>query len=151
MVRGQIYTSQVDKALALSGFNLKEFVPTAWELIPYSFLVDYFSNIGEILEASVVNLSNLAYYGRTIRSRRKQAFYGVPDFDKNNTYWEFEQDLVTVTGSVGKLIATYSKVSRDIPILGIPSLQIELPKFGTKWLNLAALAASHNRSVPYYR
>ena len=151
MVRGQIYTSQVDKALALSGFNLKEFVPTAWELIPYSFLVDYFSNVGEILEASVVNLSNLAYYGRTIRSRRKQAFYGVPDFDKNNTYWEFEQDLVTVTGSVGKLIATYSKVSRDIPSLGIPSLQIELPKFGTKWLNLAALAASHNRSVPYYR
>lgn len=31
------------------GLNLKQFIPTAWELLPWSFLADYFSNIGNVL------------------------------------------------------------------------------------------------------
>jgi hypothetical protein len=39
--------------MALFGFDWSELVPAAWELIPWSFLVDYFTNIGDAIEANV--------------------------------------------------------------------------------------------------
>lgn len=37
-------------ASSLFGFRPESFVPTVWELTPWSFLIDYFANIGEVLE-----------------------------------------------------------------------------------------------------
>jgi len=34
--------STLDRVVSMSGFDLASFVPTVWELIPYSFLIDYF-------------------------------------------------------------------------------------------------------------
>lgn len=41
------------------GISLNEFVPTVWELIPYSFVVDYFTNIGDILNFESTDWSRL--------------------------------------------------------------------------------------------
>lgn len=39
------------------GLAIQEFVPTVWELIPYSFVVDYFTNVGDIVNfAYALNL-----------------------------------------------------------------------------------------------
>lgn len=38
-----------------AGIRLDEFFPTLWELIPYSFLVDYFTNIGAMIDAASLN------------------------------------------------------------------------------------------------
>jgi hypothetical protein len=53
-----------------SSFGLwpEEIIPTGWELLPYSFLIDYFINIGEILNTSVAyNRLAYAYVGHTQR------------------------------------------------------------------------------------
>ena len=36
---------------ATLGFDPANIVPTVWELVPWSFLIDYFTNVGEVLNA----------------------------------------------------------------------------------------------------
>lgn len=54
---------------ALFGFTPSEFVPTAWELLPWSFLIDYFTNIGDILTSVVTDTSNIVYINRSLIQR----------------------------------------------------------------------------------
>lgn len=48
--------------------TLLDVIPTVWELIPYSFLIDYFVNVGEILNASTFVKSDLAWACEVTRS-----------------------------------------------------------------------------------
>lgn len=50
---------------ALFGMSWRDFVPTIWELIPYSFLVDYFTNIGTMITAMSYVNTGLIYSGMT--------------------------------------------------------------------------------------
>lgn len=67
-VVAQAATTFADKA-ARWGFTPSQFVPTAWELLPWSFLVDYFATIGDYLDASFTNTSDLKWTCRTIRRK----------------------------------------------------------------------------------
>jgi hypothetical protein len=46
---------------SLFGFTPSEFLPTAWELLPWSFLADYFTNIGDMITAAVTDTSKVTY------------------------------------------------------------------------------------------
>jgi hypothetical protein len=54
------------KDATLFGFSPLEFVPAAWELLPWSFLVDYFTNIGDILDASVTSTRDITYVDKAV-------------------------------------------------------------------------------------
>jgi hypothetical protein len=58
----------VDEVRRLTGFSLLEFIPTAWELIPYSFVADYFANIGTILNSIPGLASDWVYVSKSARS-----------------------------------------------------------------------------------
>lgn len=61
-VRSDVEHPLKDRAIPVLGIRLEEFVPTLWELIPYSFLVDYVTNVGDLLGAKSVALADLAWY-----------------------------------------------------------------------------------------
>jgi len=61
-------TTFADQA-ARWGFTPSQFIPTAWELLPWSFLVDYFASIGDFLDASFTNTADLKWTCRTIRRK----------------------------------------------------------------------------------
>jgi hypothetical protein len=67
-VVAQAATTFADKA-ARWGFTPSQFVPTAWELLPWSFLVDYFASIGDFLDASFTNTASLKWTCKTIRRK----------------------------------------------------------------------------------
>lgn len=52
--------------MRLFGFQPEEFIPTAWELLPWSFLADYFTNIGDLLSCLVTNTRNVAWVNRSV-------------------------------------------------------------------------------------
>lgn len=49
------------------GLDLSQFAPTAWELMPYSFLIDYFTNIGNIINAWSFQSSQLYWVTKTVK------------------------------------------------------------------------------------
>jgi len=125
------------------GFDPRSFVPTAWELIPYSFLVDYFTNIGNVINAWSFQTSQLIWCSRTTVKRCSSRF-----FTRLNKGYENTQigncKGYSVTISDGDLTLESFDIRRKADaysdMLSPPSIRFRLPDMGMKWLNIAALA-----------
>jgi hypothetical protein len=119
------------------GFSPWEFVPTVWELIPYSFLVDYFTNIGDIVSSWSYRF--LGYRWASELSYREISFHTAGELVRNIIVPPDPKS--TWGGSAGhaerKIIAF---IRTPNLVLEIPSLELQCPGFGSKWTNLAALA-----------
>jgi hypothetical protein len=119
------------------GFDRLSWAPTLYELIPYSFLIDYFSNVGDVIRGwSNIGL-RLAWCNRTVRKTAER------------TSWS--EDLHPHVGNVtsvafapAKFVCSKVSVSRAI-YSGtlVPDFAYEIPSLGSlKWLNIAALVAN---------
>lgn len=124
------------------GLDFASFVPTAWNLIPYSFVVDYFLNVGDLLQA----LSNLTVKVLWLEKGTKQVTRqsGLPisvTASKNTN---------TVSSSVEMDNAPFYyqkvRVSREAVGLPIPALQLSGLHSRTRFINLAALVSSGRRT-----
>lgn len=108
------------------GLPPTQFIPTLWNIIPYSFVADYFTNIGKVLDAYSVPSSSIAWVSRTCRRMTTSASSGTP-----SPSWK---------GNCGQVVVTTKDVVRSAPPnLGLPSFDWD-PKFGLKrTLNVVAL------------
>lgn len=122
------------------GFSPWEFVPTLWELIPYSFLVDYFTNIGDIISSWSYRFMGPDWVARGGRSAvtsitTSEEFYYFADYYNaaDYTHW--------MSGNPGSSRVTKSAIQRgSVGSVPLPSLQLEVPGMtSVKWINLAAL------------
>lgn len=125
------------------GFMPSDFFPTVWELIPWSFVADYFTNIGDMIQNASFGTSNLAWICRTER-RLTSAITHSPKLVMNSPL-TFDDLGVGLLPGNGRF--TRKEVVRDIYTgTFVPDFQFEIPGLGTKWINLGALAASSRRS-----
>jgi hypothetical protein len=118
------------------GFRLRDHVATAYNLIPYSFILDYFVNVNDIIDCLSFAQADVAWHSRSARTEgytelvccpaRPQTVFGSPcvgySFNPCSSIWK------DVT------------FSRDGGSLGLPSLVVKLPSFG-QGVNIAALAS----------
>jgi hypothetical protein len=131
------------------GFSVEDWAPSIWELIPYSFLVDYFTNIGDIIEASCNTTDGPLWIEEVdiTHSFDRRKFQPLSDLPKAN----FGSRFVSLSGAE---IDTQSElrtvVRKGFDMAKIrPTLTFSLP-FSTQWLNIAALAAGARPPKPFY-
>lgn len=131
---------------ATLGLLPERFIPTVWELIPYSFVVDYFVNIGDIIESYAFRRSSIIWGTRTIRTKA-QRFYSVPSFSFLPTppnYYPNVRHLIQMGATGGDATLTVGHVDR-VPISQdylMPDLEFHLPISSKPWVNLGALLTS---------
>ncbi len=117
------------------GINFANFVPTLWELVPYSFVVDYFTNLGNVI-TGISNLTADVWWVMRwdIETDTEEAhcFLG-PVADPVSVEWR--------KCSGGHLIYEKRTINRAKHLGSlIPAFRWELPGSSSKkWLNLAAL------------
>jgi hypothetical protein len=129
-----------------AGLNFRNFIPTAWELMPWSFLMDYFANIGDVLEQACVDTQNVAWCVKTsvqevqdhwtcaldsVRTTQQNTFATIPGPGSRVTAID--------PGVQSHLYAKRVSFSRTAAFPGVDTLRFEWPGFSTKWLNMAAL------------
>jgi hypothetical protein len=138
--KAQANTTTMDK-LKIFGLQPSEFIPTAWELLPWSFLVDYFTNIGDILENSVTDTSNLAWAAESTVSIRKRRVMMSPQLKDTQSLQG--PTFVSMTYSDPSTAFWQNRsVSRSVGTdLSIPPLRFELPGNPIQQLNIVALWA----------
>jgi len=124
------------------GVSWSEVAPTIWELIPYSFLIDYFTNVGDIINACAVNRAGIKWMAKgTLREATRKRAYLVPETFIYKTSTERTSSSSFRPGRPGS--STVRSISRTaVSELGIPTLEFTVPGMSTKWINIAALLSS---------
>lgn len=127
------------------GLDLNNFVPTIWELIPYSFLVDYFSNAGDVLSAWSLWDVDFAWANKTIVTISQRERFTKDLIGKTNDPTVLEHSLTPCTSRTER-----RSVNRGPIGSLVPSLRFEIPGVSSlKWLNLAALGRTHAHLLPF--
>jgi len=118
------------------GFTLGNFVPTVWELIPYSFVIDYFANIGTVLKAMTLPTPTMIFHNRSTKViatvERKIEKVSGP--------------LVSAyqPGSVTRTTVDFKREILSGNQIDVPPVDFSIPNV-SEWLNVLALASSARR------
>jgi hypothetical protein len=153
---GEVKIAPNNKAgyLERFGISTSEFLPTVWELIPYSFLVDYFTNIGDVIAAGTYPMSNFAWSGLTIKDEKQNVYrFSLNQAGTAANY--AGQGFHACGGGDWSTTGWRTTISRHTSIddvsLSLSNISFEIPGLGLKWLNMAALAGSRRVvSTTYY-
>lgn len=137
-------------SLQRTGFAGRDFLPTVWELLPYSFVIDYFVNIGNIIDAFSVTRSGVRWMVKTVR-RSKGVVKESPTPIKPADNTHYRRSFTTLSpGKGASIIRTH--VTRS-PYYGslVPPLDFKIPGLTTQWLNIAGLVHARDALKIFYR
>lgn len=127
------------------GFNAEEFFPTAWELLPWSFLIDYFSNIGDVIQSEVACKGTVAWVN--VSTVTSQTIEIGGSHSKTDTAGAFPTYVSSWGDGVASKLVRRA-VTRSVNVsLGDPYLAFRLPGSPYQWANMLALFTQCSKSL----
>jgi hypothetical protein len=132
----------------LCGFTLADFLPSAWEAMPWSFLVDYFTNVGDVIEAFSNNIGEIGWAAEVHIQESQEDFIAI--LDEAATKQVNGATFYAVSGQNTHAKSRRRTVERS-PGAGdlTQYLRFSLPG-GLQWLNIGALAVGARPPKPFY-
>jgi len=127
--------SSLPDASRIVGLRAHDLALAVYELTPWSFLIDYFTNIGDLISEASFHKALIRWVSKsTVRSRKYEAVATSSMVEQTLS------NVVSVSGSVAKFHSERSEVSR-IPAVAYPttSFSWQIPGMSKKWINIAAL------------
>jgi hypothetical protein len=121
------------------GLDVRSFVPTLWELIPYSWAVDYFTNIGDMIYGGSYGGCDVLWASRGSK-RFAKLQYKASAFDAHvpaPAGWHYVVYFGVFKPS--EVVIESAVISRAV--YGgtfVPSFEWRIPGLSLKWLNLGA-------------
>ena len=124
------------------GLSPNNWIPTIYNLLPWTYMIDYFTNLGDIVSAISFPTSAIRWVNRTVRNTVTTRVYcgGINDFSGWGGVTTIDKPSITTWKN------TWVKRDAAFPP-PIPDLQFRMPTTQTesgrgKWLNIAALLAA---------
>ena len=118
------------------GLTMDNWIPSIWELVPWSFAVDYFTGLGDFLSSITAPWSSFRYIGKSTVTRvtREQTNFRIYDnYTKTPTNYRLVQATPGESRCINESIVRV-KVTR---VTRWPSLRV--PGHWSSYVNLAAL------------
>lgn len=130
----------------LLGLSWEDTLPTVWELIPYSFLVDYFVNIGEVIQSWSLQNVDLAWAGKSSKvTAIRRGILRTHSVHSTNVYTNSMPKTSICACEPAECIYEYiQRGATGLP--DPPSLAFQIPGMSTRWINMSALLASRNKT-----
>lgn len=113
--------------LRLCGFNPINFIPTVWEVIPFSWVVDYFVTIGQALNMNIVNTGNVKWIVKSTKRDSRKTNWETPDI--SYIVKTLGTQCTGASGTPGKSVTFRTNVAREVVVgAKVPYL---IPRFKT--------------------
>lgn len=119
------------------GFDPFDIAPAVWEVVPYSHIIDYFTGVGEQLDAMRLCMASPSFGFRTVRNVSSRT---------DGSHFVKATPNYTVVASGGHCRTSATFVSRSrLSEMPLPIFRFQLPSFG-QWVNVGALATQGARA-----
>jgi len=139
-----------DRLIEILGFKPENWIPALWEAVPWSFLVDYFTNIGDMISSSCTSDATVKWICKSVKDQTIYTWQeSVNEVESaRSRRINYCQGSASGTCGSGRLIRT--TLVRTVPsTLGIPNLYFKYPLEAGKLANMAALLLSRKSDHRY--
>lgn len=132
----------IDRLVQLLGFKPMDWIPAAWEVVPWSWLVDYFTNVSDILDAAATSTADVKWAVKTTTDETVLEYICSPDIPATKVTMAGNYPWVTasISGTGGGYKFVRKTVTRTPHVeLGVPPLVFSLPGQAGQFANMAAV------------
>jgi hypothetical protein len=126
------------------GITLENFVPTLYELMPWSWLIDYFSNMGDMIEAATTDTSSVKWIVKSVGVKTFRLQMSHLNVARTRARVQQGADkFISLSGNhMGEIHLQRMTLNRTLPsTLGVPVLRLSYPGKAMQQANLAAILA----------
>lgn len=139
-----------DRLRQLLGFTPEKWIPAAWEVVPWSWLVDYFFNVQDILQSGVTSTAGVKWISKTVTqvtTREKSVDFNYKLSRERAINGYGYGYGYSGTGSPGRTVRVRTTLTRTVPqSLGIVPLTVHFPVKWRQYANMAAVLVARRPS-----